>query len=61
MDDEVVVLFEWGLLDHISHLDRLQCKFLGYLLQLTFMVDIRVLQGRLRVLKHSVQIDRVLR
>ena len=61
MDDEVVILFERGLLDNVSHLDRLKSKLLGYLLELTFMVDIRVLQGRLRVFKHSVQIDRVLR
>ena len=61
MDDEVVAHSMWGLLDHVSLLYRLYGKFLSDLLQFTLVVDIGVLQGRLRIIEHSVQIDRLRR
>ena len=61
MDDKVVAHSMRGLLDHVSLLYRLYGKFLSDLLQLTLVVDIGVLQGRLRILEHRVQIDRLRR
>ena len=57
MDDEVVALSMRGLLSHIFSLDRLHGKFLRDLLQLAFVVYIGVLQGRLRIVEHRVQVD----
>ena len=57
MNDEVVAHSMRGLLDHVSLLNRLYSKFLSDLLQLTLVVDIGVLQGRLWIVEHRVQVD----